>query len=339
MQGDGVAGIWRSLWHGRRHDRDSEPEGSRAPGGDKPQDVIKEPPLEIVGECLSSDGFVDYVERLEFPDPPPTRVFLHHTWRPSAEHWAGQETIMAMKEAYERQLWQDSKGRWHEGWPAGPHVFVAPDGIWLFTDLRRDGIGVFGHNYRARHVEMVGYYDHELPSGPILDGTIAVLGILHERLGLNIENLRFHRDYSSKTCPGLAVRKPWIMGLTAKWIAEYRLGRVRRMASVRRAVTDQVAELLVNATANTPLARAAEERGLVGALTREIAIELDDEPYLLQFFVEALLVPAGDRDGVQSLREYERTRARDRGDAPPQAPEHGEPPLWDMPPTPMDPGC
>ncbi|MBN1402404.1 MAG: N-acetylmuramoyl-L-alanine amidase [Anaerolineae bacterium] len=270
-----------------------------------PSEVIKEPPMEIDGRVMSADEFVAYVEALEMPPPLPTRIFLHHTWRPTRETWRGYDTILGMKAYYERQLWQDLQGRWHEGWTAGPHLFIADDGIWLFSDVRYDGVGVYGHNYRSRHIEMVGDYDAALPSGATLLNTIAALGILHERLGLDIRQLNFHRDFSTKSCPGWAVQKEWIIPQVETWIAAYRAQRSSELSAVRRALVGMLGDLLVGTNPQAALAKEAVARGLLGALSDEAPMEIDGKSYVVQFFADALLVPVNEWDRVQSLSEYE----------------------------------
>ncbi len=273
------------------------------------EEVIKSPPMEIIGECLTNDEFVRYVEELDIPDPLPTRIFLHHTWKPTPETWRGLSTIMAMKAYYERQLWRDSQGRLREGWTAGPHLFVAQDGIWLFSDLRYDGVGVYGHNYRTHHLEMVGDYDVSKPTDPILESTIVALGALHERLGLDVRNLNFHRDFSSKSCPGWAVTKEWIIPLIEAWIAEYRRDKDQEQGLLRQSLQRMIGDLLVPANPHAALAKAAQARGLLGALTHEVPMEIDDRGYIVQLFAEALLVPVQEWDKVQSLDEFERRPA------------------------------
>jgi|GEM_PF-950451 len=275
-------------------------------------DVIKEPPMKIDGRVMGVDEFVRYVEGLEFAHPLPTRIFLHHTWKPTPETWRGRSTILGMKAYYEKQLWTDSQGRVHEGWTAGPHLFIAPDGIWLFTDLCQDGVGAYGHNYRTRHIEMVGDYDAALPSGAVLDQTVAALGILHERLGLDIRKLNFHRDFSNKSCPGRAVTKEWIIPKAAAWIENYRRQKVAPEEALRQTLTKMIQKLLVAANPQTALSKEAATRGLLGALTNEIPMEIDDQGYVVQFFAQALLVPVNQWDKVRSLREYEtQTREMD----------------------------
>jgi hypothetical protein len=289
---------------------------------------IKSPPMQIDGRVMSASEFVAYIEGLEMPEPLPTRFFLHHTWRPTRESWRGHSTILAMKRYYEQQLWRDAQGRLREGWTVGPHLFVADDGIWLFSDIRYDGVGVYGHNYRSRHLEMVGNYDEQPPSGPTLRNTIVALGILHEKFGLDIRNLYFHRDFSTKSCPGWAVRKEWIIPQVERWIQEYRAARQPRpqpeddLASLRVALKAMLADLLVDLDLESPLTLAAQERGLLGPLTRQVPIEIEEQGYLVQFFAEALLAPANRGNEVVSLGEFE---AALRDQEPEPSPEDEQP--------------
>jgi len=301
--------MWKAFLEGfaSRPGRASQEEGSETPPSEDEQEpeVIKEPPMEIVGQAMDADEFVRYVENLEFPLPLPNRIFLHHTWRPTRDGWRGMASILAMKDYYERQLWKDDEGQVHEGWTAGPHLFIADDGIWLFSDLRWDGVGVYGHNHRSRHVEMVGNYDSQLPCGAILRNTVVALGVLHERLGLDIDRLCFHRDYSSKSCPGWAVRKNWIIPRVAAWIEDYRRSREPIPGPLRRSLTEMLKGLVVPTNPNAALAKAGRARGLLGALSDEIPLEIDGQAYVVQFFAEALLTPLHQWRKVESLREHE----------------------------------
>ena len=338
--------ILRALWKSGQGVRASE--GAAAPPADDavvppgeaaeegPPEIIKEPPMEIDGRVMSPEEFVHYVEGLHIADPQPTRVFLHHTWRPTRETWRGHETILGMKAYYERQIWEDRYGNLHEGWNAGPHLFVADDGIWLFSDLAHDGVGVYGHNYRTRHLEMVGNYDDELPQGATLENTVAALGILHERLGLDIQQLNFHRDYSTKTCPGRAVTRAWIIPQVAQWIAAYRRQRAERQSELRRSLVRMIADLLVSMNEGAALAKSATARGLLGALTHEIPMEIDDQAYIVQLFAEALIVPVNQWAKVESLDAYEQ-RTRRRGARAPERDRLTDEPDAQRAPPPTDP--
>jgi len=303
--------------------RSAMPPSPEARASESTPDVIKEPPMEIDGRCLTADQFVDYVEALRFPTPLPDRIFLHHTWKPTRDDWRGYSSILAMKSYYEKQLWVDEEGRTHEGWNAGPHLFVADDGIWLFSDLRYDGVGAKGHNTGSRHLEMVGDYDHALPSGATWANTVAALGILHVKLGLDIQRLWFHRDVSYKTCPGSAVQKEWVIPQVAAWIEAYR--RTHPPTLRERLIQHLEAEgLLLEANPDAALARAGKARGLVGAITDEVSLDIDGQPHVAQFFAEALIVPQDRWAEVRSLREIE------QGDEPPVVGPH--------PPKPPKPG-
>jgi hypothetical protein len=162
--------------------------------------------------------FDAHVAGMDFSFYKPNRIFLHHTWRPRLEDWKGADTIQAMKAYYESLRWTDASGQVHEGWSAGPHLFVGPDGIWLFTPLNELGYHAGGdNNTLSVGVEMVGDYDLERPSGAVLENARAALSILCRRLGISPDALLFHRDVSAKTCPGAAVTKDWIIPLVESW--------------------------------------------------------------------------------------------------------------------------
>lgn len=276
--------------------------------------AIKSPPMVIDGRVMSESQFVAYIEGLVMPDPLPTRIFLHHTWKPTKESWNGASTIYAMKRYYEQQPWRDLGGKLREGWTAGPHLFVADDGIWLFSDIRYDGVGVLGHNTGTRHLEMVGNYDDELPSGATLSNTIAALGILHVKLGLDIANLNFHRDFSSKTCPGRAVTKAWIIPQVAQWIESYYRSKAPAPAPapdatfdvLREALTAMIKRQFVPANDKTLMAQDAVRRRLLGPLTYQLPMEIRGEAYLVQIYAEGLMVKADRSGDVLSLAEMER---------------------------------
>ena len=99
------------------------------------------------------------------------------------------------------------------GWNAGPHaLLVCPDGIGLFTPFTQHGTHSPAWNAITWGIETVGEFESE----PFADGSktnlIAVLGILHARIGLNpadykfgVRGIHFHKEdpiTTHKTCPG-----------------------------------------------------------------------------------------------------------------------------------------
>jgi len=98
-----------------------------------------------------------------------------------------------------------------KGWESGPHLFVAPEGIWLFTDINIQGTHANQGNKGSIGIEMVGRYDEKLPSGKIWGNTKAVLIALLKKFNLKLTDIHFHREYNpKKSCPGKAVTKKWV---------------------------------------------------------------------------------------------------------------------------------
>jgi hypothetical protein len=182
----------------------NNPEAPPNPG------VIKEPPIVIDGRRLSSTQFASYIHTLSWVTLPNT-MYLHHSFEPSVANWRGRESLYDLKAYYETIRWIDSSGQIHEGWKSGPHIFAAPDGIWLFSDLRSDGTHVSGHDHLSLGVVMVGNYNQILPSGPVLDNTVACLALLCNRLGIDPVDIRFHREDEGTSCPGNMVTKNWLI--------------------------------------------------------------------------------------------------------------------------------
>ncbi|HMO56073.1 MAG TPA: N-acetylmuramoyl-L-alanine amidase [Roseiflexaceae bacterium] len=170
------------------------------------------PPM--IGKVLSIPEWLTYLEKYQFGTLKATKVVLHHTWRPSVQQWAGLRSMQGMQRFYAGK-----------GWNSAPHLYIGPDGIWLFTPLRDIGIHAGTGNGSVRAgwysigIEMVGDYDRERPSGAIWEATRAVMGSLSRRLGIKPRDLiAFHRDYSSKSCPGWAVTKDWVFAEVEAWL-------------------------------------------------------------------------------------------------------------------------
>lgn len=155
--------------------------------------------MEIIGRRLSLHEFQDYVTGFDFGPKLPNKLVVHHTWRPTKEGWAGERSIQGLKTYYEGK-----------GWPAGPHLFVAEDGIWLFSSMRQDGIHAGSLNTLSVGIEVVGDYDLIQWEGQTKYNTLGVIKVLSDKLGIQRNQIFFHRDVSSKSCPGNAITKEWL---------------------------------------------------------------------------------------------------------------------------------
>ncbi len=124
------------------------------------------------------------------------RLVIHHTYKPTVERWLEYGGAYWMQQALPRTY----RGK---GWSAGPHVYAAPDGIWVGTPPSRPGVGVVGYNEDSLHLEIVGDYSRAVPSGPTLAHAMVAVASLSGGASLGPENLWMHRELQAgQTCPG-----------------------------------------------------------------------------------------------------------------------------------------
>ena len=185
--------------------------------------------MDILKKNLLLDDFRKYVSEYDFGLIKPTSLVVHHTWKPTKSDWRGESTLEGIERYYEGK-----------GWSAGPHLFIAEDGIWLFTPMNEVGIHAgegnatwtrLGHEHTGFHgpvgaklksyslgIEVVGDYDLEKWSGETLKNALGVIKILMSLLSIPTESLYFHRDFPSakKSCPGLAIQKDWLVAELSK---------------------------------------------------------------------------------------------------------------------------
>lgn len=163
--------------------------------------------MKILGRKLTLKEFEEYVQAKDFGVKPPTFMVLHHTWKPTLESWNGRTSIYALKAYYERL-----------GWSAGPHLFVTDDAIWLFTDMYDVGIhagagnGTVNNGYSIG-IEVVGNYDGSKWSSKTAEMVTGAMRSLMGKLKLTNNDIKFHRDFSSKSCPGSAITKEYVYNL------------------------------------------------------------------------------------------------------------------------------
>lgn len=122
-------------------------------------------------------------------------VTLHHTVVPTQATWRGRRTMEAL-------------GRYYRGlgWPAGPHLFLAPDGLYAGTPLAVPGVHAGACNQGSIGLEVVGNFDQQA-WGPVLQARVYELTCLLLRWMRRDEtSVRGHREcLSNKTCPGAAI--------------------------------------------------------------------------------------------------------------------------------------
>lgn len=184
--------------------------------------------MKILGQKLNQDEFRNYVETYNFGSIKPDGIVIHHTWRPTKKDWNGEKSIMGLKNYYEGL-----------GWSAAPHIFIAEDGIWLFTPMTEVGIHAgegnavwerLGRQYRGFKgpigsklkgytigIEVVGDYDVERWTGHTFSNALSSIRILMDTLAIDNEHVTFHRDWTDqKSCPGHAITKDWLFAELSK---------------------------------------------------------------------------------------------------------------------------
>jgi N-acetylmuramoyl-L-alanine amidase CwlA len=174
------------------------------------------PPM--IGRRLSIPDWLSYVGGYDFGSIAPSRLVMHHTYVPTVPQWAGLSSMLGIQRYYAGK-----------GWTAAPHIFAAPDGIWLFTPMKDVGIHagtgnsgtINGRFWYSIGLEVVGAYDSGRPSGAVWENAKAVMGGLSRRVGISPRQLiSFHRDYTNqKSCPGWSVTKDWVFGQVDAWLA------------------------------------------------------------------------------------------------------------------------
>lgn len=238
-----------------------------APAPPAPAPVPRLDPA-VVRRRFTVEGFAQHVADLTIREPY-SRVCIHHTARPTlarwqefgGEHWIGNATRMGALERHYRSA--------PRNWTRFPHIFAAPDGIWVLGNLELDGAGVRGRNAGVRHIEIVGDHTTELPSGLTLENAVAAAAILLHRAGLRMEALTHHQAlWAATDCPGAALiaEWPWFRSLV-----EARLLRVSDspLEGTERAVWDAVQRHIVPLNPDAALEKAGAKRGLLPA-SREV---------------------------------------------------------------------
>jgi hypothetical protein len=134
-----------------------------------------------------------------------THIQIHHTWKPRKTDYNGESTIFGMWRYHtETRGWSD----------IGQHFSIAPDGlIWDGRPLDKDPAGISGHNKGGVMFEIIGNFDEgeEKLEGIQLKAVVEAIKCVMKRFNLTKEDIVFHREHSSKTCPGSGLPKDWLL--------------------------------------------------------------------------------------------------------------------------------
>lgn len=169
---------------------------------------------------FTPDEFAPYVSTLRWKAWTPKFTVLHNTAEPNLAQWvhfglgkvAGLQRVKNLNHYYAGM-----------GWHSGPHIFVAPDLIWVACDLTADGVHASCYNRVSIGIEMVGDYSTEsFNSGDgakVRDNAVATLAILHRALKIDPASIRFHKECIADhhNCPGSNVVKGFVIERVKAW--------------------------------------------------------------------------------------------------------------------------
>lgn len=184
----------------------------------------------IVGKSFSPEQFEEYVAGLTFGAWRPRFIVVHNTSAPDTKTWQGwqKRNPPITDERWAQNLvgyYRDS-----QGWSSGPHLFVTPGGILVFTPLTTPGTHSPSWNSTSWGVETVGEFERDAFEGPIKTNLVAALAVLHSAAGLSprpyelgARGLHFHKEdvrTTHKACPGhKIIKSDLIAAVEAKILA------------------------------------------------------------------------------------------------------------------------
>jgi hypothetical protein len=167
--------------------------------------------MEIIGRGYTVPEFRAYLKTLPEQMWLPRFIVVHNTSSPDLrlytqdwvhrKNWTGEQWMRNLRDYYSGK-----------GWTGGPHLFVAPDKIWLLNPLWRAGVHTPSWNRFTWGVETVGEFEREPFDGTLRANLVGALAALHEHAHLDpadyklgVRGLHFHKEdpgTTHRSCPG-----------------------------------------------------------------------------------------------------------------------------------------
>ena len=180
----------------------------------------------------------------------PKELHIHHTWSPAHKDFTGNNHLKM----------QNSMANYHKGkgWTdIGQHLTLAPDGIWITgRNFNENPASISGRNSKGFAIEMWGNFDSgkDKLQGEQLQSIIEFAAWFIDYFNLSAdENIKFHREYASKTCPGTGIDKKWFINLVKE------LSGVEKITVVNGNITMQ--GFIKDGTSYAPVRQLAESLG------------------------------------------------------------------------------
>lgn len=128
-------------------------------------------------------------------------LHIHHTWKPEHKDFNGTNHIALQQGMYDYHVYTK---KWDN---IAQHLTLCPDGQFVTgRPLHKMPVSIYGQNKKgALAVEMIGNFDigHDILDGEQkLSILVLVKYFTDKRLPI-----KFHNEYSDKTCPGTSINK------------------------------------------------------------------------------------------------------------------------------------
>lgn len=189
-------------------------------GTSKPDmsDVIVDPnnPLSK-WKVMTTDGLLQYMNEFEWSRDI-NQLHIHHTWRPSHEHYDGSNGQQLQQNMYDYHV---NTNEWAD---IAQSITLLPDGRWVLgRDFNTTPISISGWNTGSFAVEMIGDFDigNDIFEGAQKESMMKLGAFMVNKFGLVFDNddsyenddIRFHRDSPTayKTCPGTSINRVQFM--------------------------------------------------------------------------------------------------------------------------------
>jgi len=261
--------------------------------------------MQIVGRFFSDVGaFRQYVDAVQLTGWRPAFVVVHNTSAPDRATYRGWRANPQMHGGWTPENWARNLASYYSGlgWHAGPHAFVTDDGVLAFSPLDKPGVHSPSWNSRTWGIETVGEFETEPFDGGVKSNLIAVLGILHARLGLDpadyklgVRGLHYHKEdvaTTHRTCPGRHMVKAELVAAVAAHIAGQHPGdHVDIALAVHAAPTNDLSDRVLR---SVPwLQQQLNVKGAIPALTVDGVIGQATRRAVMLFQQQNGLVPDG----------------------------------------------
>ena len=166
----------------------------------------------IINKKFTPNAFAKHVQNMpwRFWHRKVSKLVFHHTSSP-VEIWQGSASMLHYYNLYRSR-----------GWKVGPHIFIAPGGIWLFTDMHLQGkhAGPKG-NPGSIGIEVVGNYKDGPPTDKKICQDIAIVTkSLMEKFNLKWHQITKHTDFDPNTFCCETIDSYWLKENLNKYYPE-----------------------------------------------------------------------------------------------------------------------